>query len=35
VLRIAIAGCGYWGPKHVRVLDAVDDIGQVIRADST
>jgi predicted dehydrogenase len=34
VLRIAVAGCGYWGPKHVRVLNAVDDIDQVVLVDS-
>ena len=21
-LRVAVVGCGYWGPKHVRVLSA-------------
>ncbi|HBW18968.1 MAG TPA: gfo/Idh/MocA family oxidoreductase [Actinobacteria bacterium] len=33
-LRIAVVGCGYWGSKHVRVLNATDGIDEVILVDS-
>jgi predicted dehydrogenase len=33
-LRIALAGCGYWGSKHFRVLNAADDVDEVIAVDS-
>ena len=33
-IRIAVVGCGYWGSKHVRVLNALDDIAEVILVDS-
>lgn len=32
--RIAVAGCGYWGSKHVRVLHGLDDVEEVIVVDS-
>src|SRR6516162_3236543 len=32
--RIAVAGCGYWGAKHVRVLHGLDDVEEVIVVDS-
>jgi predicted dehydrogenase len=34
-LRIAVVGCGYWGSKHVRVLDALDGVGQMVLVDSS
>jgi predicted dehydrogenase len=33
-LRVAVAGCGYWGSKHVRVLHAADDVSEVVLVDS-
>jgi predicted dehydrogenase len=30
---VAVAGCGYWGSKHVRVLHATDDICDVVLVD--
>jgi predicted dehydrogenase len=33
-LRIAIAGCGYWGSKHVRVLHAADGVDELHIIDS-
>lgn len=33
-LRIAVAGCGYWGSKHVRVLHATDGVEHVALIDS-
>jgi predicted dehydrogenase len=33
-MRIAVVGCGYWGSKHVRVLNALDEIGEVLLVDS-
>jgi len=34
-LRIAVVGCGYWGSKHVRVLQAIDEVEEVVLVDST
>jgi predicted dehydrogenase len=34
-LRIAVVGCGYWGSKHVRVLQGMDDVDEVVLVDST
>jgi predicted dehydrogenase len=34
-LRIAVVGCGYWGSKHVRVLQAMDEVEEVVLVDST
>jgi predicted dehydrogenase len=34
-LRIAIVGCGYWGSKHVRVLQGIDDVDEVVLVDSS
>jgi len=31
--RVALAGCGYWGAKHARVLDAIDDVAEVVLVD--
>jgi len=33
-LRVALAGCGYWGSKHVRVLHAADGVGELVLVDS-
>jgi predicted dehydrogenase len=33
-LRVAVVGCGYWGSKHVRVLDSTDGVAQVVLVDS-
>jgi predicted dehydrogenase len=33
-LRVGVLGCGYWGSKHVRVLSAIDSVGEVAAIDS-
>src|SRR5262245_3887128 len=33
-LRIAVAGCGYWGFKHVRVLSCLPDIAEIAVVDA-
>ena len=33
-LRVAVVGCGYWGSKHVRVLDSTEGVAQVVLVDS-
>jgi predicted dehydrogenase len=33
-LRVAVVGCGYWGSKHVRVLQATDSVDEVILVDA-
>jgi len=32
-LRVGVVGCGYWGSKHVRVLQSLDDVSQVVLVD--
>lgn len=32
-LRVAVLGCGYWGSKHIRVLNAIPEVGTVIAVD--
>jgi hypothetical protein len=32
-LRVAPAGCGYWAPKPVRVLHAIDGVEELVLAD--
>jgi predicted dehydrogenase len=32
-MNIAVLGCGYWGSKHVRVLQALPEVGHVIAVD--
>lgn len=32
-MRIAVLGCGYWGSKHVRVLQGLPDVERVIAID--
>jgi predicted dehydrogenase len=29
-IRVAVAGCGYWGSKHVRVLNGIPGVSEVI-----
>ena len=33
-MRVALAGCGYWGAKHVRVLHATDGVDELVLVDS-
>jgi predicted dehydrogenase len=33
-MRVALAGCGYWGAKHVRVLHATEGVDEVVLVDS-
>ena len=33
-MRIAVVGCGYWGSKHVRVLQALAEVDRVVAVDS-
>ena len=33
-IRIGVVGCGYWGSKHVRVLNAVDGVENVVLVDA-
>lgn len=32
-MRVGVAGCGYWGSKHVRVLESLGDIDRVVAID--
>jgi len=32
-LRVAVVGCGYWGSKHARVLQTLDEVEQVVHVD--
>jgi predicted dehydrogenase len=32
-LRVAVVGCGYWGSKHARVLQTLDEVDQVAHVD--
>jgi predicted dehydrogenase len=32
-MRVAIAGCGYWGSKHARILHSIDVIDEVVMVD--
>ena len=32
--RVALVGCGYWGSKHVRVLNTVDGVDELTLVDS-
>lgn len=32
-MRVGVAGCGYWGPKHVRVLESINEVDQVVVVD--
>jgi predicted dehydrogenase len=33
-MRIGVLGCGYWGSKHLRVLQHVSEVDQVVAIDS-
>src|SRR6267142_1661777 len=33
-LAIAVAGCGYWGSKHVRILYGLTEVREVVIVDS-
>jgi len=33
-VRIGVVGCGYWGSKHVRVLESFEDVQSVVAIDS-
>jgi predicted dehydrogenase len=33
-MRVALAGCGYWGAKHVRVLHATEGVDELVLVDS-
>jgi predicted dehydrogenase len=32
-MRVAVAGIGYWGSKHVRVLNTLDEVDEVVCVD--
>jgi predicted dehydrogenase len=32
-LRIAVVGCGYWGSKHLRVMQSLEDVDSVMAVD--
>jgi len=32
--RLALAGCGYWGSKHARILHAADCVDELVLVDS-
>lgn len=32
-LSVGVVGCGYWGAKHVRVLQSVKGVGRVVAVD--
>jgi predicted dehydrogenase len=32
-LVVAVAGCGYWGSKHVRVLSTLPNVSEIVVAD--
>jgi predicted dehydrogenase len=32
--RVALIGCGYWGSKHARVLQAADGVDELVLVDS-
>jgi len=32
-MRVGVVGCGYWGAKHVRVLQSLSDVEQVALID--
>lgn len=33
-MRIGVVGCGYWGSKHVRVLEGIDEVTSVVAIDA-
>jgi predicted dehydrogenase len=32
-MRVGVVGCGYWGSKHVRVLEGLDEVSQTVVID--
>ncbi len=32
-LHVGVIGCGYWGSKHTRVLQALDEVERVVHVD--
>jgi predicted dehydrogenase len=32
-MRIAVAGCGYWGSKHARILQSLPEVDRVVLID--
>ncbi|GAA4715147.1 Gfo/Idh/MocA family oxidoreductase [Pedococcus ginsenosidimutans] len=32
-IRVGIVGCGYWGSKHVRVMQSLAQVGEVVLID--
>lgn len=32
-MKVAVAGCGYWGSKHVRVLSGIPEVEQIVAVD--
>jgi predicted dehydrogenase len=33
MVNVGVAGCGYWGSKHVRVLSAIPEVGRIVAID--
>jgi len=33
-IRVGVIGCGYWGPKHVRVLHGLPSVADVVAIDA-
>ncbi|MFN2589241.1 MAG: Gfo/Idh/MocA family protein [Actinomycetota bacterium] len=33
MVHVGVAGCGYWGSKHVRVLSAMPDVARIVAID--
>ena len=33
-IRVAVVGCGYWGSKHLRVMNATQDVAEVALVDA-
>ena len=29
-MRVGVAGCGYWGSKHIRVLQSMSEVDLVV-----
>jgi predicted dehydrogenase len=32
--RVGVIGCGYWGPKHLRVLEGLPNVSSIVGIDS-
>jgi predicted dehydrogenase len=33
VVRVGVVGCGYWGPKHLRVLEGLPSVPSIVAVD--